>query len=501
MQYHGGDVYRNKDVRLDFSINTNPLGVPPKVLEAARGAVELLGRYPDPQQEELKKKIADVLVCEPDEVLVGNGASELFLDIVFTFMPKKIGVVTPSFGGYKYAAEACGADLIEYPLKEKSGYEIDDGISEMLDSGIDLLFLATPNNPTGRTIPLPLLERILKHCQRKNIIVVMDESFMDLCDKVDDYEDFFFKSTFDNVVRVSAFTKSFAMAGVRLGFLRAPKKITSQIARHQSEWNVSILAEKCGADVFVIDAGMREETYPEKQLVTGQVVDRKVRRGSGDIAVEDAMSPGQCRQALHAGEDLVRELAEKGYDIAAVGEMGIGNTTPSAVLIGHFLHKNAETVTGRGAGLSDEGLAKKTRVVAQALERLAGVTDPVQALAAGGGLEIAMMAGVYLGGAKYHMPVIMDGVISQAAALAAVMIDPQVRKILIPSHRSGESCGTYVLAALDLSPVIDGDMSLGEGSGAVMLLPLLDAALAVYTRMSSFADCRIKPYKRFGETS
>lgn len=246
MQYHGGDVYRNKDVRLDFSINTNPLGVPPKVLEAARGAVELLGRYPDPQQEELKKKIADVLVCEPDEVLVGNGASELFLDIVFTFMPKKIGVVTPSFGGYKYAAEACGADLIEYPLKEKSGYEIDDGISEMLDSGIDLLFLATPNNPTGRTIPLPLLERILKHCQRKNIIVVMDESFMDLCDKVDDYEDFFFKSTFDNVVRVSAFTKSFAMAGVRLGFLRAPKKITSQIARHQSEWNVSILAEKCG---------------------------------------------------------------------------------------------------------------------------------------------------------------------------------------------------------------------------------------------------------------
>jgi NaMN:DMB phosphoribosyltransferase len=99
------------------------------------------------------------------------------------------------------------------------------------------------------------------------------------------------------------------------------------------------------------------------------------------------------------------------------------------------------------------------------------------------------------------MPVIMDGVISQAAALTAVMIDPDVRKILIPSHRSGESCGTYVLAALDLSPVIDGDMSLGEGSGAVMLLPLLDAALAVYTRMSSFADCRIKPYKRFGETS
>ncbi len=290
---------------------------------------------------------------------------------------------------------------------------------------------------------------------------------------------------------------------VKEGVTQTDSSVTKIVAGNLAAGKgvTSILAEKCGADVFVIDAGMAGGPYPEKQLVTGQVVDRKVRRGSGDIAVEDAMSPGQCRQALHAGEDLVRELAEKGYDIAAVGEMGIGNTTPSAVLIGHFLHKNAETVTGRGAGLSDEGLAKKTRVVAQALERLAGVTDPVQALAAGGGLEIAMMAGVYLGGAKYRMPVIMDGVISQAAALTAVMIDPQVRKILIPSHRSGESCGTYVLAALDLSPVIDGDMSLGEGSGAVMLLPLLDAALAVYTRMSSFADCRIKPYKRFGETS
>lgn len=246
MQYHGGDVYRNKDIKLDFSVNTNPLGIPPKVMDAARTAAELAGQYPDPQQEELKKKLADTLVCEPEEVLVGNGASELFLDIVFTFRPKLIGVVTPSFGGYKYAAAAAGAELIEYPLKEKNGYEVDDDIAGMLDSGIEMLFLATPNNPTGRTIPIPMLEKILKHCQRKDILVVMDESFMQLCDKVDDYEDFFFKSTFDNVIRVSAFTKSFAMAGVRLGYLRAPKKLTERIATHQSEWNVSIFAEKCG---------------------------------------------------------------------------------------------------------------------------------------------------------------------------------------------------------------------------------------------------------------
>jgi nicotinate-nucleotide--dimethylbenzimidazole phosphoribosyltransferase len=181
--------------------------------------------------------------------------------------------------------------------------------------------------------------------------------------------------------------------------------------------------------------------------------------------------------------------------------MGIGNTTPSAVLIGHFLHKSAEAVAGRGAGLSDEGLKRKTKVIGRALARISGIQDSMAALAAGGGLEIAMMAGVYLGGAEYHVPVILDGVISQAAALAAVMIRPEVRKILIPSHISGESCGTFVLSALGLSPAIDGNLSLGEGSGAMFLLPLLDGALAVYRQMASFTECSIKPYERFEEKS
>lgn len=246
MQIHGGDIYRNRDIRLDFSVNTNPLGAPSKVKEAAQEAAGLLEQYPDPRQEELRKRLADVLVCEPEEVLVGNGASELFMDIVYTYRPGRIGVVTPSYGGYKYAAQAAGADLVEYPLKEKTGFLLDEDISTMIDSGIDMLVLATPNNPTGRTIPLPMLEKILKHCQRKNIMVVMDECFMALCDQNDDYEDFFFKSTFDNVIRVSALTKSFAIPGARLGYLRAPKKITEQIAIHQSEWNISIFAEKCG---------------------------------------------------------------------------------------------------------------------------------------------------------------------------------------------------------------------------------------------------------------
>lgn len=305
MQYHGGDVYRNKDIKLDFSVNTNPLGVPPKVMDAAREAVELIGRYPDPQQEELKKKLADTLVCEPDEVLVGNGASELFMDIVYTYRPRLLGVVTPSFGGYKYAAKAAKAQLIEYPLKEKLGFEVDDDIAGMLDSGIDMLFLATPNNPTGCTIPIPLLEKILKHCQRKDITVVMDESFMDLCDKVDDYEDFFFKSTFDNVIRVSALTKSFAMPGVRLGYLRAPKKITEKLITHQSEWNVSIIAEKCGL------AALDEGDYLERSRAF-----LRTERGfvqSGLMGMGMAVFPGEADFLMVKTEiPLYDRLLEKG---------------------------------------------------------------------------------------------------------------------------------------------------------------------------------------------
>lgn len=258
----------------------------------------------------------------------------------------------------------------------------------------------------------------------------------------------------------------------------------------------SILAQRAGADLFVIDAGMDTDRYPEKNLITGAVVDRKIRRGTGDITVENAMTREECLQALQAGRELVEELREKGYDIVAAGEMGIGNTAPTAALIGHFLHQPAEKVTGRGAGLSDEGLKKKIRAVDMAMRRVADLSDPVDVMAAAGGLEIAMMTGVFLGGAAYHVPVMVDGVIAQAAALTAAIIDPSVRKFLIPSHQSGEEYGSLCLQALDLQPILHADMTQGEGSGCMMLLPLLDMALAVYRQMSSFHECHIAPYRR-----
>ncbi|MGN8772832.1 pyridoxal phosphate-dependent aminotransferase [Candidatus Weimeria sp. HCP3S3_B5] len=318
MQYHGGDVYRNKDIRLDFSVNTNPLGTPQRVMDAAREAAELIGQYPDPQQEELRKRLSDILVTEPDQLLLGNGASELFLDIVYTLRPGRIGVVVPSFGGYKYAAAAVGADLIEYPLREKDGYLLDTDVAAMIDSGIDMLILATPNNPTGRTIPIPLLEKILKHCQRKNVIVVLDECFMALSDMHDDYEDFLFRSTFDNVIRVSALTKSFAMPGVRLGYLIAPKKLALRIASHQSEWNVSIFAERCGLAA----------TYEGDYLIRSRSFLR-TERGfvqSGLMGMGIIVFPGEANFLMIKTDiPIYKRLLEKGILIRDLSDFdGIG---------------------------------------------------------------------------------------------------------------------------------------------------------------------------------
>ncbi len=288
---------------------------------------------------------------------------------------------------------------------------------------------------------------------------------------------------------------------VREGVTQTDSSVTKTVAENLAAGKgvTSILAHKAGADLYVIDAGMDTPNSPQEKLVTGEIVDRKIRRGTGDIAKEDAMSREECLDALAAGEKLAQELKDRGYDILATGEMGIGNTTPSAILIGHFLQKKAGAVTGRGAGLSDAGLKKKTQVIRRALERTCSLTDPVSVLAAAGGLEIAMMAGLYLGALRCRLPVLMDGLISQAAALTAVMMNPDVRRILIPTHRSGESCGDCVLEALVLDPVIHADMALGEGSGAMMLLPMLDMALAVYDQMGSFADSGITPYERFEE--
>lgn len=264
---------------------------------------------------------------------------------------------------------------------------------------------------------------------------------------------------------------------------------------------VNIMARQAGADVYTVDVGMNTPPYPEKELKPNAVIDRKVARGTNNLAVEAAMSVEQCRKAIDVGRRLVTELKQQGYRILATGEMGIGNTTPTSVLAAVFLHQNAQAVTGKGAGLSEEGFGRKCQVVEQAVKRVAvkHLSDAVEILAEAGGYEIAAMVGVFLGGMECGIPVVIDGAISAVAALAAVKIDSRVSDYLLASHVSEEPVGKLALEALGLEAVLHGRMRLGEGTGAVALFPVLDMAMEVYRNMGSFTDYDIKAYERFSD--
>lgn len=262
---------------------------------------------------------------------------------------------------------------------------------------------------------------------------------------------------------------------------------------------VNYMAKAAGADVYTVDVGINGPCYPDKELKTGAVIDRKIRMGSGNLAVESAMTREQCREALRIGIELAGELKKMGYTILATGEMGIGNTTPTSALAAVFLNQPPEAVTGKGAGLSKEGISRKCQVITQAVKRVKekNLTDPADILAEVGGLEIAAMAGVFLGGIKYRIPIVIDGAISSVAALTAFKIDCRAADFMLASHQSDEVTGKLALEALGLKAPVHAGMCLGEGSGAAALFPLLAMGMEVYKNMGSFSEYQIEAYTRF----
>lgn len=360
---------------------------------------------------------------------------------------------------------------------------------------------------------------------------------------------------------------------VRGGVTQTDSSVTRIVAENFARGltTTSVLAQQFAVDLFPIDVGMlsagdsRSSGVPADDeiratsssqisassgpmptfaaLRTDRVNDRCLQHGSGDIAIEPAMSEEVGERALALGRRLVRELKAQGYDILLTGEMGIGNTTPTSALFSAYLGLPVEETVGRGAGLSDEGLERKRDCVRRALRRV-NHKNAKQLLFELGGLEIATMAGMFLGAVEEQMPIVIDGAISTAAALAASRIlaesnasdttnsatvatvsaskpeqmsNPEVKRIAesaadalpdfeihasvadvtLASHVSKDGAARKALEALGLRAIIDADMSLGEGSGAVLLLPLLDAALAVYRGMGSFDDIHVEAYQRF----
>lgn len=250
------------------------------------------------------------------------------------------------------------------------------------------------------------------------------------------------------------------------------------------------MAETAGADLFPIDIGMVTDvpsvTDPKD----------KVMYGTKNMVEEPAMSREQAAQAVLIGIRKVKELAEQGYNLIATGEMGIGNTTTSSAVVSVLLDESVENVTGRGAGLSSEGLNRKIRAIERAIEKhQPDKEDILDVLSKVGGLDIAGMTGAFLGGAIYHIPVLIDGFISSAAALCAVRMVPETVDYILASHCSGEPAGRMVLEELRLPYLIDANMSLGEGSGAVAAIPLLEMGVNVYRKMSTFEEIKVEQYE------
>ena len=252
--------------------------------------------------------------------------------------------------------------------------------------------------------------------------------------------------------------------------------------------SVNIIARSVNGDVLTVDIGVAGKT---------SALDRKIAAGTRNMAVGAAMSREEAERAVMTGIGIMREQKRAGTDIVVTGEMGIGNTTASAAITSVMLGLPPGEVTGRGAGLDDTRLAHKIK----GIERAIAVNDPdphdaLDVLAKVGGFDIAGMAGLFIGGAETGIPVVIDGAISAAAALIAERLVPGCKDYMLASHVSAEPVGKLLLDALGLRPLITAEMRLGEGTGGLMLLPLLDCACAVYYEAHTFDGMGLERYRK-----
>jgi nicotinate-nucleotide--dimethylbenzimidazole phosphoribosyltransferase len=268
-----------------------------------------------------------------------------------------------------------------------------------------------------------------------------------------------------------------------------PQEVTPQMVYNflRGGAAINVLAGQIGARVVVVDMGVAAEMAPHPDLVN-----LKVARGTANIARGPAMSEAQAVQALLAGVSIVETELARGLDIVGTGDMGIGNTTPSAAIAAVMTGKPAAEICGRGTGVDDAGLVRKIAAVEAALR--VNAPDPQDALGVlrkVGGFEIGGIAGVILGAASHHRPVVIDGFISTAGALIAVGLAPQVRPYLIAAHRSQERGHRIMLDWLGVEPLLDLDMRLGEGTGAALGIFLAQSACAILNQMATFGEAGV----------
>ena len=257
---HGGDIYRHKNV-IDFSANCNPFGTPESVKEAAAEAMERISDYPDTDCEELRNAIADYEKLPSEYIICGNGAADLIFSLVLSRKPEKALLMAPAFAEYEQALSTVGCQIKRHYLMEERGFIPDDGIIDDITEDIDILFLCNPNNPTGVVISQELLVNVLEKCREKNVFFVLDECFTDFLDEPEKHTLKHILKDYDNFFILKAFTKRYAMAGIRLGYgLCSNSTVLDKIKEVTQPWNVSVPAQAAGV------AALKEESYVRKTM-------------------------------------------------------------------------------------------------------------------------------------------------------------------------------------------------------------------------------------------
>jgi nicotinate-nucleotide--dimethylbenzimidazole phosphoribosyltransferase len=245
---------------------------------------------------------------------------------------------------------------------------------------------------------------------------------------------------------------------------------------------VSVLADVADVYVQIINVGAVTDSKSQ------QVRNERVASGTADIRTDDAMSDAVVRAALEVGAQTAERLIAGGSRCLVTGEVGIANTTPSAALIAHFTETTAEQVTGRGSGIDDQTYARKVEIVRHLIEKTKNEKDPFKTLAQIGGIEIAALTGYILRAASLQIPVVLDGVITLAAATIAKAISPDINQFLIAGHSSSEPGSRIAIAHLQIQPILDLELRLGEGTGALLAIPIIRSACQALSRMARIAD-------------
>lgn len=272
---------------------------------------------------------------------------------------------------------------------------------------------------------------------------------------------------------------------VNAGVSAYPQEVTRQMVLNFLGGGAAanVFARANGVDLRVVDAGVAGDALQHPELI-----DRRVAAGTADSTVQPAMTEQQLTSSMSAGREIV---AESGADVHCFGEMGIGNTSTATLLLHKLLGLSVTELVGRGTGLDDEGLANKQAILERASERTVDSLEPMAVLAEYGGFEIAMMTGAILECGAIRKPVIVDGFIATSAAAAAIAIEPEVRSALIFAHCSAERGHRAALQALNVDPLFDMEMRLGEGTGALLAWPFVKCAAAMLADMASFDDAGV----------